>query len=118
VVKLRASRIELVEKAHYFFWASWETLVPVPVDTRPGMSREVVLMASSRLINDEVSYAVRLLLSTVPSLRAPAEQRSDYQLVKAEVFELLAATDPSIAAQALQLANAARREAHAINLDY
>jgi hypothetical protein len=38
--------------------------------------------------------------------------------VKAEVFELLAATDPAIAAQALTLASAARREAHAIALNY
>ncbi|MGH3806768.1 MAG: AMED_5909 family protein [Pseudonocardiaceae bacterium] len=75
-------------------------------------------MASSRVVNNEVSYALRLLLSSVPALRAPAEQRSDFHLLKAEVYELLAATDPAIAAQALQLANNARREAHAISLDY
>lgn len=75
-------------------------------------------MSMSRVVSSEVGYALRLMLSTVPTLRAPAEQRSDYQLLKAEVFELLAATHPAIAAQALQLANAARREAHAINLDY
>jgi hypothetical protein len=72
----------------------------------------------SRVINNEVAYAVRLLLGAVPSLRAPAEQRSDFCLLKAEVFELLAATDPAIAAQALTLASAARREAQAIALNY
>lgn len=75
-------------------------------------------MSMSRVVSSEVGYALRLLMSTVPTLRAPAEQRSDYQLLKAEVYELLAATHPAIGAQALQLADAARREAHAINLDY
>lgn len=75
-------------------------------------------MASSRVINNEVAYAIRLLLSSVPTLRASADQRSDYHLLKAEALELLAAADPVVAAQALQLAEKARREAHAINLDY
>lgn len=75
-------------------------------------------MASSRLVNTEVGYALRLLLSSVPTVRASAEQRSDFHLLKAEVYEFLAATDPSIAAQALQVADKARREAHAIALDY
>lgn len=75
-------------------------------------------MASSRVINNEIGYAIRLLLSSVPTLRASADQRSDYHLLKAEIYELMAAGDPCIAAQALALANAARREAHAINLDY
>jgi hypothetical protein len=75
-------------------------------------------MSMSRVVNSEVGYALRLMLSTVPTLRAPAEQRSDYHLFKAEVYELLAIDNPAIAAQALQLAAAARREAHAINLDY
>jgi hypothetical protein len=75
-------------------------------------------MTSSRVINNEVAFAIRLMLHMMPSLRAPAEQRSDFQLFKAEVYELWAAADPSIAAQALQQANTSRREAHAINLDY
>ncbi|MGQ0715726.1 MAG: hypothetical protein ACT4NP_00190 [Pseudonocardiales bacterium] len=75
-------------------------------------------MSTSRVVSSEVGYALRLMLSTVPTLRAPAEQRSDFQMLKAEVYELLAATNPAIAAQALQLANTARREAHAINMDY
>jgi MarR-like DNA-binding transcriptional regulator SgrR of sgrS sRNA len=77
-----------------------------------------LVMASSRLINNEVAYAIRTWLASVPSLGASAEQRSYFQLLKAETFELLAAADPSVAAQALQLADQARREAHAINLDY
>ena len=75
-------------------------------------------MASSRSFNNEIGYAIRLLLQTVPSLRASADQRSDYQLFKAEVCELFTIADPAIAAQALQRVNAARREAHAINLNY
>jgi hypothetical protein len=75
-------------------------------------------MASSRAFTTEIGYAIRLLLQTVPSLRASADQRSDYQLFKAEVYELLAIDNPAIAAQVMQQANAARREAHAINLDY
>jgi hypothetical protein len=58
-----------------------------------------LVMASSRLINNEVAYAIRTWLASVPSLAAPAEQRS----------YLLAAADPSVAAQALQLADKARR---------
>jgi hypothetical protein len=72
----------------------------------------------SHVVHNEVGYAFRVLFSTVPSLRASAEQRSDFHLFKAEVLEAWAATDPSAAAQALQLADKARREAHAIALDY
>lgn len=75
-------------------------------------------MASSRAFTTEIGYAVRLLLQTVPSLRASADQRSDYQLFKAEVYDLLAIDNPASAAQAIDQANAARSEAHAINIDY
>jgi hypothetical protein len=75
-------------------------------------------MASSRAFNNEIGYAIRLLLQTVPSLRASTDQRSDYQLFKAEVYELLAVDNPIIAAQAMQIADTSRREAHAINLHY
>jgi MarR-like DNA-binding transcriptional regulator SgrR of sgrS sRNA len=80
--------------------------------------QEGSVMAVSRVINNEVAYAIRTWLASVPPLGAPAEQRSYFQCLKAETFELMAAADPSIAAQALQLADKARREAHAINLDY
>ena len=72
----------------------------------------------SRVLLNEVAYAFRLWLSSVPSLQAPADQRSYFQLMKAEALEALAATEPSVAAQAMQLADKARREAHAIALDY
>lgn len=72
---------------------------------------------ASRAIDNEVAWAIRSMLAVVPSLRASAEQRSDFQLYKAEVYEAWAVRDPSIAAQAMQIAAAARREAHAINLD-
>jgi hypothetical protein len=73
---------------------------------------------ASRAINNEIGYAIRLLLSSIPTLRASAEQRSDFHLLKAEVYELWAAAEPGIAAQAIAIAADARREAHAINLDY
>lgn len=72
----------------------------------------------SRAVQNEVCYAIRMYLSSIPTLRASAEQRSDFQLLKAEVFELMAGAEPSVAAQMMQIAAAARREAHAINLDY
>jgi hypothetical protein len=72
----------------------------------------------SRAVHNELAYAFRMLFSTVPSLRASAEQRSDFELYKAQVFEAYAAVEPSAAAQALQLANKARSEAHAIAADY
>lgn len=75
-------------------------------------------MASSQVIVNEVAYQIRSMLGVVPSLRAPADQRSDFQLFKAEVYDLWATANPAVAAQALQQANAARREAHAIVLDY
>ncbi len=75
-------------------------------------------MATSGAFNNEIGYAIRQLLSSVPSLRASGDQRSDFYLLKAEVYELLGVHNPSIAAQALAQANASRREAHAINLDY
>jgi hypothetical protein len=75
-------------------------------------------MAVSRTINNEVAYAVRTWLASVPSLDAPAAQRSYFQLLKVETFELMAAVDPSVAAQVLQLADKAQREAHAISLNY
>ena len=75
-------------------------------------------MAVSRVVLSELGYALRLLFSTVPSLRAPAEQRSDWFVLKAEVYEYMAATHPGIAAQVMQVADKARREAHAIHIDY
>jgi len=75
-------------------------------------------MASSQVIINEVAYHIRSMLGVVPSLRAPADQRSDFQLYKAEVYEAWAVANPAVAAQAIQVANAARREAHAIALDY
>lgn len=75
-------------------------------------------MATSQAISFEVAHAVRMYLAALPTLRASAEQRSDFHLFKAEVFELMAIENPAIAAQALAQANTSRREAHAINLDY
>lgn len=75
-------------------------------------------MSASKVVLSELGYAIRLMFSTVPSLRATAEQRSDWFLLKGEVYEFTAATHPAIAAQVMQIADKARREAHAINLDY
>ncbi len=75
-------------------------------------------MSTSRIVSSEVGYALRLMLSTIPTLRAPAEQRSDFQMFKVEVCELLAATNPAIAAQCQDIADAAKAEAHALNMNY
>jgi hypothetical protein len=75
-------------------------------------------MTVSRTLQTEIGYMFRQLLSSVPSLRAGAEQRSDYQLYKAEFYEAVAAFNPAISAQCMDIANAAKREAHAIALDY
>lgn len=75
-------------------------------------------MSVSRVIQTEIAFMFRLLLTSVPSLRAGAEQRSDFQLLKAEFYEAMAATNPGVSAQCMQVADAARREAHAINLNY
>ncbi|MGH3871292.1 MAG: hypothetical protein ACRDSR_07220 [Pseudonocardiaceae bacterium] len=75
-------------------------------------------MTVSRTIQTELGYLFRELLSSVPSLRASTEQRSDFQLLKSEFYEALAATNPAISAQCMDIANAAKREAHAIALDY
>jgi hypothetical protein len=75
-------------------------------------------MSVSRMIQTEIAFMFRLMLTTVPSLRAGAEQRSDFQLLKAEFYEAVAATNPTISAGCMQVADRARREAHAINLDY
>jgi len=72
----------------------------------------------SRALQNEVCYGLRMLLSMVPSLGASTEQRADYHFFKGEFFDLVAAFEPSIAAQATHIADKARREAHAINLDY
>lgn len=77
-------------------------------------------MVVSRVVLNEVAYAIRAWLTSVPSLGASAEERSIFQLRKAEVFDLLAGTqsNPCAAAQALQLAARARDEARAIAPDY
>ncbi|MGH3539303.1 MAG: hypothetical protein ACRDQJ_13620 [Pseudonocardiaceae bacterium] len=71
-----------------------------------------------QVVLTEIGYGFRMLFATIPSLRASAEQRSDFELYKAQLFEAWAAVAPSCAAQALQQADKAKREAHAINLDY
>jgi hypothetical protein len=72
----------------------------------------------SRAIQAEIVYMFRLLGSTLPNLRASAEQRSDYYLYKAHVYEALAFAEPANAANALNIRDNALSEAHAINLDY
>lgn len=73
-------------------------------------------MATPNVINTEIGYALRLLLNNVPSLRASADQRSDYQLLKAEVYELIAVASPNIAVLARDTADRAKGEAHLIHL--
>lgn len=75
-------------------------------------------MAASRVVQAEVCIAIRALLAEVPSLTASTEARAAFQLRKAEVLDLLAATDPVVAAEARALAARARHEARAISFDY
>lgn len=72
---------------------------------------------SSRPVQLEVCAAIRALLASVPPFSASIQQRADYLVRKAEVLELIAATDPCLAAQAGQLADRARQQAHALVYD-
>lgn len=75
-------------------------------------------MAASRVVQNEVCIAIRSLLAEVPPLTASPEQRSVFQLRKAEALDWLAASDPVVAAEARALAARARHEARAIPFDY
>jgi hypothetical protein len=87
---------------------------------RDRHGRRLTLMASraAQAVHTEVAYQFRMLFSMVPSLRAPAEQRADFELYKAVVFEAYAVIEPVSAAQALQRAANAKHEAHAIAADF
>lgn len=74
----------------------------------------VVVIVMSRAIQSEVCAAIRALLAWVPPSTAPVQQRADYQIRKAEVFDLIAATDACLAIQAGQLADRARQLAHTL----
>lgn len=78
----------------------------------------VVAVTASRIVQNEVRIAIRTLLAEVPPLSASRDQRSAWQLRKAEVLDLMAATDPAVAAEARALAARARYEARAIASDY
>lgn len=78
----------------------------------------VVAVTASRIVHNEVCIAIRTLLAEVPSLSASRDQRSAWQLRKAEVLDLMAATDPAVAAEARALAARARYEARVIASDY
>ncbi len=72
----------------------------------------------SRVVQSEVSAAVRQLLSSVPPFGAGTQQLANYQFRKGEVLDFLAATNPEFAAQAQALAARARYEARAVACDY
>jgi hypothetical protein len=74
----------------------------------------VVVITMSRVVQSEVCTAIRALLASIPPCTASIPQRADYQIRKAEVFDLLAATDPCLATQAGEAAARARHEAHAL----
>lgn len=75
-------------------------------------------MSVSRMIQTEVAFMLRLVGTTAPSLRASSEVQSDFYLFKALTYEMLAATEPAIAANALQIADKAMSQAHALHLHY
>lgn len=71
----------------------------------------------SRWIQTEVAAAIRGLWSSVPSQAASVQLWADWYARKAEVFDLIAATNPAWSAQASALAARARYEARSIALD-
>jgi hypothetical protein len=78
----------------------------------------VVVITMSRVVQSEVCIAIRALLASIPPCTAPRPQRAEYQIRKAEVFDLIAVTDPCLALQAGELAARARHEAHALATDH
>ncbi len=72
------------------------------------------MIAMSRVVQSEVCTAIRALLASIPPFAASIPQRVDYQVRKAEVLDLVAATDPCLAIQAGELAARARQEANAL----
>jgi hypothetical protein len=73
-----------------------------------------VVITMSRVVQSEVCTAIRTLLASIPPYTASMQQCIDYQIRKAEVFDLLAATDPCLSIQAGEAAARARHEAHAL----
>lgn len=73
-------------------------------------------MAST--IRAEICAAIRELLTEVPPYEAPAKRRADYQILKGEVLDLIAAvSDPCHAAQARELASQARYAARRVAVE-
>jgi hypothetical protein len=66
---------------------------------------------SSRVIHNEIGAAIRGLLASIPACDAPRAARADYQVRKAEVLDLIAATDAQLFMQARELAAMARTQA-------
>jgi hypothetical protein len=62
-----------------------------------------------------VSEAVQNLLTEIPPYGSSAQRRADFLLLKAEVFDLIAAvSDACVSAQARDLASHARYEARSV----
>ena len=72
----------------------------------------------SRSIEREISAAICALVAMIPPHDATKRQRADYQIRKAEVLDLVAATRPAWAAQATAISARARHEARVISVDY
>jgi hypothetical protein len=75
-------------------------------------------MAVSRIVQAELCFALRQMFATIPTLDAPAADRSWHELYKADLADFLGSTTPEIAAQMSQLALRARSQARAIISDY
>lgn len=73
---------------------------------------------SSRVIHDEIGAAIRALLASIPPFDAPLAARAGYQLRKAEVLDLLAATDAQLFMQGREMAEVARTQARIITRDF
>jgi hypothetical protein len=75
-------------------------------------------MAASRMVQAELCFALRQMFANIPTLDAPAADRSWHELYKADLADFIGGTTPEIAAQMAQLALRARSQARAIISDY
>jgi len=72
----------------------------------------------SRVIHSEIGAAIRGLFASIPAHDAPRATRADYQVHKAEVLDLMAATDAHLFFQVREMAEVARTQARMIAREY
>lgn len=65
-------------------------------------------------IRDTIGDVIKDLLTELPPAGAPAQRRADFELLKAEVYDLIAVVDPASTVQARHVANYSRYQARLI----